>query len=184
MMLETGRLIMREFEADDWSAVYELESDPEVRRYQRADPMSEEQSKEYVARAITRWSEQPRRDYCLAIVLKTWDQFIGVCRVRISDFESRQGLIGYDVHRGYWNRGYATEAARRVIAFGFSELSLHRISAQCNAENRASARVLEKCWMRLEAHFREHLFVKGEWRDDLQYAILEEEWRNGMVVSG
>lgn len=175
---------MRELEADDWNAVYELESNPEIRRYQRGDPMSEEQSKECVARAIARRSEQPRRDYWLAIILKTEDKLIGVCRVSISDFESLQGFIGYDVYRGYWNHGYATEAAKMVIAFGFSELSLHRISAQCNAENTASARVLEKCGMRLEGHFREHLFVKGKWRDDLEYAILEEEWRKGTVATG
>lgn len=76
----------------------------------------------------------------------------------------------------YWGLGYASEAARAMLAFGFNEIELHRIWAQCNAENQASWRVLEKLGMRLEGRLRQDDFFKGRWWDDLIYAILENEW--------
>jgi RimJ/RimL family protein N-acetyltransferase len=64
-----------------------------------------------------------------------------------------------------------------MLAFGFERLDLHRIWAECVADNRASARVLEKLGMRREAHFRESGFFKGRWWDSLVYAMLDHEWR-------
>jgi RimJ/RimL family protein N-acetyltransferase len=74
-------------------------------------------------------------------------------------------------------RGYATEAARAMLTYGFDSLGSHRIWAECNADNAASAHVLEKLGMRREAHFREHDYFKDRWWDTLIYAMLDREWR-------
>ena len=177
-MLETERLILREFKKSDWRAVYEYFSDPEVFRYQRGGPYSAEQSQEYVERAIRRRKEKSRQHYEFAIILKSESRLIGAVRLSINDAASRQGNIGYDLNRNYWGRGFGTEVARSIVNFGFNELKLHRITAGCNADNHASAHVLEKCGMRREAFFREDLFAKGAWRNELVYAILEQEWRS------
>ena len=58
-------------------------------------------------------------------------------------------------------------------------LSLHRIWATCDVDNRASARILEKVGMRREGHLRHSVRRKGEWRDSYLYAILEPEWQDG-----
>ncbi len=182
-MLETERLILREFEKADWEAVSDYFSDPEVYRYQRGGPYSSDQAQEYVNRAIERRLQQPRQHYEYVIVLKSESQLIGAVRLSINDVANGQGNIGYDLIRKYWGRGFGTEAAQRMINFGFNELKLHRITAGCNADNHASAHVLEKCHMRLEAHFHEDLFVKGSWRNELIYAILEQEWQPSNLTS-
>jgi len=77
-------------------------------------------------------------------------------------------------HRGH---GYATEAAAAMLGLGFEGLGLHRIVGRLDARNDASARVLERLGMRREAHFVENEFVKGEWCDELVYAMLASEWQ-------
>jgi RimJ/RimL family protein N-acetyltransferase len=90
----------------------------------------------------------------------------------------RQASIGYEIAPRYWGKGYATEAARAMVAFGFGELRLHRIWARCVADNVASYRVLEKVGMRREGCLREEEWIKGRWRDTLVYGILDHEWRS------
>jgi [ribosomal protein S5]-alanine N-acetyltransferase len=92
--------------------------------------------------------------------------------------DPRQANIGYEIAPGYWGEGYASEAARVVVAFGFGELRLHRIWARCVAENVASYRVLEKTGMRREGRLREEEWMKGRWWDTLVYGILDHEWRS------
>ena len=84
--------------------------------------------------------------------------------------------ICYELDPRYWGCGYATEAARALLAFGFKELGLHRIWARCIAENVAS-RVLEKISIRQEGRLREKEWMKGRWWDTLLYTILEHEWQ-------
>ena len=81
------------------------------------------------------------------------------------------------LHRQYWGKGYATEAARRMLRFGFEDLKLHRIWASVAPDNTASVHVLEKIGMRREALHLKADWLKDCWRDTFIYAILEEEWR-------
>ncbi len=85
--------------------------------------------------------------------------------------------LGYWVGRPYWGRGYATEAARAVIEYGFSVLGLHRICATHFSWNTASGRVMEKCGMVHEAHLREHVRRQGVFEDLDLWGILDDEWR-------
>ena len=87
-----------------------------------------------------------------------------------------QGEIGFTVHPAHQRKGYATEAARPLLDFGFGTVGWHRVVGRTEARNIASARVLEKLGMRREAHFVENEWVKGEWQSELVYAILAEEW--------
>jgi RimJ/RimL family protein N-acetyltransferase len=104
------------------------------------------------------------------------EQLIGNCGLRVNNPQQREGNIGYELAPGYWGCGYATEAARAMLAFGFDGLGLHRIWAECVADNVASAHVLQKLGMRCEAHLREHEHFKGRWWDSLVYAMLDHEW--------
>jgi RimJ/RimL family protein N-acetyltransferase len=63
------------------------------------------------------------------------------------------------------------------VRLGFKELGLHRIVGRLNGRNTASARVLERLGMRREAHFVQNQIVKGDWEDEVVYAMLEDEWR-------
>jgi len=178
MELETERLILREFQEGDWQAMHEYASDPEVVRYMQWMPKTEEETREYVRRAIANQQEELRRNYQFVLILKAEKRLIGQCSIiNVSSPEDGEAGMVYVLKRDFWNRGYMTEAVERVIHFGFSELGLHRIYATLAPENVSSARVLEKAGMRREGHLREHKWVKGEWRDSLLYAILESERR-------
>jgi RimJ/RimL family protein N-acetyltransferase len=175
-VIHTKRLKLRDFEKEDWKAVHDYASDPEVVRYVDFGPNTEEESKNFVQRALAQQKEQPRNSFSLAIVLEAENALIGGCGIYVSNPSNREGYIGYVLNRNFWRRGYATETAQELLEFGFNQLKLHRIFATCDAENVASARVLEKIGMQQEGHFRENGWVKGRWRDSLLCAILDHEW--------
>jgi len=106
-------------------------------------------------------------------------ELVGDVLLTWASAEHRQGEIGYVLHPEHAGRGYVTEAAREMLRLGFDGLGLHRIVGRLDARNAASARVLERLGMRREAHLRENEFVKGEWTDELVYALLAREWRAG-----
>jgi [ribosomal protein S5]-alanine N-acetyltransferase len=89
---------------------------------------------------------------------------------------TQEADIGYELNPKHWNNGFATEAASAIADFGFSHFGVHRIWADCIAENTGSAHVLEKLGMKLEGRLREHKYFKGRWWDTLMYAILADEW--------
>lgn len=115
----------------------------------------------------------------LVIELKSNRKVIGIVGygVTVIDEQHKQGMVGWFLGREYQKKGYATEAARAIISFGFSELGLHRISARTGKDNIPSWKLMERLGMRREAHFRESHTVKGEWRDEFIYAVLAHEWQ-------
>jgi RimJ/RimL family protein N-acetyltransferase len=128
--------------------------------------------------------QEPRLKFQFAVTLKSTGQLIGNCGVRRDALGAFEGDIGYELDPDHWNKGYATEAARAVLHFGFTQMSLHRISAQCVAENISSAHVLEKLGMRQEGRLRENLYFKDRWWDTLIYAVLYHEWQARSEAQG
>nr|MDO8099181.1 GNAT family protein [Candidatus Njordarchaeota archaeon] len=176
--IATEHLKLREFDQDDWVSVHKYASDSEVVRYMTWGPNSKEDTRNFVLQAIAYQREQPRKNFDLAIILKEDDTLIDGCSIRVSDPDNREGWVGYLLRRQYWRRGYATEATKALLAFGFNQLHLHRIYAICDTENAPSIRVLQKMGMRREGLLREHKWQKGKWRDSFVYAIIDHEWRS------
>jgi len=175
--LQTDRLILRDFVAGDWRAAHTYAADPEVVRYMEWGPNDEAMSRAFIERVVALQRAEPRRDFELAITLRADDELIGGCGFHISDPQNRAGWLGYILARQHWGQGYATEAARALLRFGFEHFGLHRIWATCDPRNAASAHVLEKIGMRREGHLRENKLQRGSWRDSYLYAILEHEPR-------
>lgn len=93
---------------------------------------------------------------------------------------ARQAEIGWALDPAVQGSGLGTELARELLAIGFDELSLHRVTAICFAENTASMRIMEKIGMRLEAHFvADSLHREEGWLDSLSYGLLASEWASG-----
>ena len=176
MRLVTARLVVREFAEDDWSALHAFESDPEAVRYQSYEPRTAEGCRELIRLSLADPAEQPRRVYDLAVLRRAEGDLIGRCGLKLAGAAQREGTLWYILHRAHWGRGYIPEAARALLDVGFAELGLHRVWADCDPANAASIRVLEKLGLRREAHFREHLWLKGAWADSLIYAVLDREW--------
>ena len=179
MQLTTERLILREFAESDWQAVHEYGADPEVVRFMLWGPNTEDETRAFVARAMESARKEPRRDHEMAVTLRQGGRLIGGCGLNLGPPANRAAMIGYCFHRAYWGHGYATEAARALVGFGFGTLGLHRIWATCEPDNAASAHVLEKLGMLREGLMRQDGYVRGTWRDSLLYAVLEGEWRAG-----
>jgi [ribosomal protein S5]-alanine N-acetyltransferase len=175
--LVTPRLVLRELDADDGPAIQRYAGDIEVVRHLDWGPNTPEDTDGFLATAAAAREAVPRTAYHLAIVLKTASRLIGGCRIEIRSPAHGSGDLGYVLARHVWGQGYATEATRALLEFGFERLALRRIWATCDVENHASARVLEKIGMRREGQLRQNVRRRGEWRDSYLYAILEPEWR-------
>lgn len=174
MNLTTQRLVLREFVETDWEAVLAYQSDPLYLRYYAWTGRTEAEARGFVGWFLADQHEQPRHRFQLAIEAE--GRLIGNCGVRVNDPILREGNIGFELDSRYWGNGYATEAARELMRFGFKELDLHRIWASCVAENHGSARVLEKLGMRQEGYFREKEHYQGRWWDQRLFAMLNHEW--------
>jgi len=98
------------------------------------------------------------------------------------DRESRNAELGYWIGQPFWSRGYATEAAHIVVAFGFAYFALHKIHAKCMASNLRSVRVLEKIGMRREGLRTEHFHKESTgFHDVAEYGILIRDWNARQV---
>jgi ribosomal-protein-serine acetyltransferase len=96
----------------------------------------------------------------------------GIASLHRLDWSRLSAGLGYWVRASRQGRGYATEAARALVEYGFAELHLHRIEAHVALENRASQRIPEKLGFTREGVARENEYINGSWLDHIQYGIL------------
>lgn len=174
MYIKTERLIIRNFELDDWKEVYEYTSKKSVMKYMPEGVLTERDTKEFINRNIGDSAEK------FAVILADEDILIGHVEF-FKYFGEHSYEIGWVFNPKYYNKGYATEAASAIVKYGFEDLKLHRIVATCQPENIPSYRVMEKIGMRREGYFKKCIPHGDQWWDEYYYAILEEEWDNQMV---
>ena len=176
MQLATDRLILREFVEDDWGALHAIESIPDVVRYQSFAPRSEDDARVYVQGIIVSARELPRTTFDLAITIKGDDTLRGRVGMMRNAAETREAMLWFVIAPAAAGKGYATEAAGAMLAYAFEALKLHRVYGDCDERNVASARVMEKLGMRREGHFLQNVWIKDEWCDSLNFAMLDHEW--------
>ena len=181
--IRTQRLILRPFAESDLEDLHAIQSLPEVARYLYWEPRDREQVRLALLSMVRGWALTAEGDVlALAVVLPPAGTVIGDVILKWSSVAHRQGEIGYVFHPRYGGQGFATEAAAAVLRLGFDDLRLHRIFGRIDGRNTASARVLERLGMRREAHFIQNEIVKGEWTDEVVYALTETEWRTLAVM--
>jgi [ribosomal protein S5]-alanine N-acetyltransferase len=176
MRIETARLVLREFAADDWRAVQAYQCDPRYLVFYGRQPPTDTEAQAFVGRFLEWQADEPRWRMQLAICRPGSAEPIGNVGLRRAAAGAPSADMGYELDPAFWGRGYATEAARALLDHGFRVLGLHRIHAHCLAENAASARVLEKLGMRLEGRLIQAERVGGRWHDVLLYGTLAHEW--------
>jgi ribosomal-protein-alanine N-acetyltransferase len=159
--VESDRLSLREYALADVAAVHAYASDPSVTRFLVWGPNTADDTRQFIARAVARSESLDRISFNLAVIHNESQRLIGGAALRVVDRERQHAEIGYLLNREFWNQGYATEAARALLGFGFNRLRLRRISATCEPDNRASARVLQKAGMQFEAVIDSHPLVRG-----------------------
>jgi len=175
--LRGRRVVLRRFQPRDVAAFVAYRSRPEVARYQSWDaPYPAEEGERFVREMMTRDPDTPGEWFQFAVALRQTGQLIGDCAAVPQADDPRQCEIGFTIAPAYQGYGYATEAVRLLVGYLFGS-DKHRITASCDVRNAASVAVLERVAMRREGHLRQSTWAKGEWTDDLLYALLSDEWQ-------
>ncbi len=178
--METERLLLRPIDpVGDIDAMHAYLSRADVCAYIPLRPSTREQVAEQYADPERRRTSltEPKQALRVAVVLKSTGELIGDVMLFWRSGEHRSGEVGYVFHPVHHGNGYATEAVRVLLRLGFEDLGLHRITGRIDQRNPASAAVLTKVGMRQEAVLVENEWFKGEWSTEVDFAILEQEWR-------
>ncbi len=170
MEINTSRLMIRKFSTNDWQDVFRYTSNSEVMHYIPEGVMTEEKAKQFV---LTNRGENA--EY-FPVILAEENKLIGHL-VFFKYFGAHTYEIGWVFDPDYCNKGYASEAAKAMLAYGFEHMKLHRIIATCQPENIPSYKVMEKIGMRREGYFKKCIPAGDGWWDEYYYAILREEWK-------
>lgn len=172
--LVTERLLMRLHREDDLDALLAIYSDPDVARYLLEDPWTRESAEDQMPKRLGRTGPESESG-ALALVIEHEGRVIGDIAIWTTDETRRKVEIGWVIAPHAAGHGFATEAARGLTIAAFRAYDLHRLEAQLDARNAASARVCERVGLVREAHLRQNWWSKGEWTDTLIFGLLASE---------
>lgn len=188
LVIETKRLILRPMRMTDVDDLLEYQSKPEIVKYIPWPPRTREQVIEAAEKTIAtgKFDIQEEGDYIVLV----WElkngpgvdnneigQVIGQSNMGLRSKRDSCADIGWVTHPGFQRNGYAFEATRALMAFGFEALPFHRIIADIDTRNPESAAMAEKLGMRREGEFKDSEFFKGDWCSMWLYAILKSEFK-------
>lgn len=170
----TERLRLRAFKADDAEVVHKLAGAFEIADTTLCIPHPYERSQadEWITSHKKRFED--KIEIVFAITLKLDSQLIGSISLT-PRFEFDQAELGYWIGKPYWSKGYASEAVKGLIKFGFEQLNLNRVHAHHFVRNPASGKVLNKCGMKYEGTLRQHIKKDDRYEDIDFYGILKSE---------
>jgi [ribosomal protein S5]-alanine N-acetyltransferase len=172
-LIETSRLLIRQFVPSDYNDLYEYLSDPVTYLFEPGEPVSLDAAQKLA-------SQRAAGNAFLAVILKQENKMIG--HLYFEPLEPREWMtweLGYIFNPKYQRQGYASEASAALVEHAFSQLHAHRIMARCNPENVASWKLLEKIGFSREGHFRKCAFFRRDaggrpiWTDAYEYSKLE-----------
>ena len=175
--VRTERLLLRPLTPGDADGLLAYRSRADVSRYVPFEPMSRNDILERIA---GQWSRTELTDEGQALTLgaevAATGELAGDVILMWHSREHAGGEVGYVLNPALGGHGYATEAAAGMLRLGFEELGLHRIVARIDEDNEASARLARRLGMRQEARLVQNEFFKGRWSNELDFAMLAEEW--------
>lgn len=177
MLLKTERLNLRPLLITDLAKIHALHSLPETDAFNTLGIPENIQSTENL---LHQWLQAqitfPRTAYIFCMEVIATNNFVGLIALNLGKTNYKSAEVWYKTHVNYWKKGFTTEALQKVLDFAFNDLKLHRIEAGCAVENVASIKVLEKAGMTREGRKRKILPIRGEWKDNYFYAILDEDY--------
>jgi len=178
--VEAERIVLRRFTMRDLPVFVAYRSDPDVARYQGWEaPYPRATGARMIRDLLRQHPDTPGQWFQFGIELRATGELVGDCASGTDLEDPRQAEVGFTLRPDFQGRGYATEAARALLGYLFGARAKHRVTARCDPRNTASVGVLGRLGMRREGHLLESTWAKGEWTDDLLFAILEHEWRAG-----
>jgi RimJ/RimL family protein N-acetyltransferase len=179
MEINTERLLLREITWNDLDQIHGLHSVPEVDEFNTLGiPQDLEETRELIRSDIEAKNVDPQSKYTWRIIELNSGDFAGLAGMTLSNDKYRLGEIYYKLLPAFWGKGYATEVAKSLIVSGFDTFKLHKVEAGVATDNERSIRVLEKAGMKREGLRRKILPIRGEWKDNYHYAIVEDDPRD------
>ena len=180
MKLETERLILRDIEAGDEASIIEGLNNLNVTQFMLGVPFpyGEEHAKGLVKSSLAAQSVDPREDYNFRILIKPGTDISGGVRLSRVNREKGMATLGYWMAESHWGKGYASEAARKMLDFGFNDIGLKNIQAHVTADNVGSNKMLEKLGFELESVLKRHrkLASTGKVHDEHVYRLLKDRY--------
>lgn len=175
IILITRRLVLRPFTLQDAPEVSRLVADRQIAAttLNIPYPYPPGNAEAWIGGHAARFAEGRGANF--AVTSKSDGALMGSISLVIFP-EHRHAEMGYWLGRQFWGQGFATEAARAVLDYGFETVGLHRIYAQHFGTNPASGRVMQKIGMTYEGRRREHVLKWDRFEDSVQYGILRSEW--------
>lgn len=178
MKIESERLELREIAWKDLENIHALYSLPETDEFNTLGiPENIEMTKNHIQSMIETQNETDRKSFNWKVIRKDINIFIGMAGISLSANRFKLGEIYYELLPSQWGKGYATEVAKTLIKVGFDHFHLHKVEAGVATENIRSIRILEKAGMLREGLRRKILPIRGEWKDNYHYAIVEDDPR-------
>jgi len=173
----TARLVLRQLVPSDAEKILEYRSRPEVSRYLSWGVESQAAIQSQIETLAFVDPDSPGPWYQLGIVLRSSNELIGDCGFRVHENEPRQVEFGISLAPDVHCQGYATEALGALLRYFFVGLRKHRAFASVDPRNLRSIKLMERLGLRNEAHFVKSLWFKGEWVDDMIFAVLASDWK-------
>ncbi|MCR8842461.1 GNAT family N-acetyltransferase [Paenibacillus sp. SC116] len=169
--LYTERLHLRKMKESDSSSLFTIWSDPDVTQFMNVTSFTNEDQAKDMIKLLDELSKD-NKAIRLSIIEMESNEIIGSCGFNYLDFEHAKAEIGYDMAKAYWGKGYASEAVRSLLDYGFSTLNLNRIEAKVELENVSSIKLLQKLNFTLEGTLRQYERVNGRFNDLHMYSKL------------
>jgi ribosomal-protein-alanine N-acetyltransferase len=171
--IKTARLVLRKLTLEDTPEIYFLRSDEQVLKYiGRAPATSINDARDFILNIQANAEKGESILWAIAMNTKPGELIGTICYWRLQP-EHYRAEIGYTLHPKFWRKGIMKEAIEAVLEYGFEVMKLHSIEARLNADNHASAALLEKTGFTRDAHFREDFFFNDKFFDTLVYSRLK-----------
>lgn len=175
--IQTARLTIRKYVESDYDDLLKLQSDPDVVRFLLYGAKDAAQVRESLRQRMAPPPlDNDGQAATWAVTLTESGQHLGEVTFFMVSVQHRMGEIGFVFRPEAHGHGYGSEAVVELLRIGFEDLRLHRLIGRCDGRNTASAALMKRIGMRQEAHFVSNEFLKGEWTDELVFAMLDHEW--------
>jgi RimJ/RimL family protein N-acetyltransferase len=172
----TERLVLRSIHLDDAEAIYQYRSDSRTNQYQNWIPKTINDVYDFINNRVSPTIDVIDTWYQFVIMKKEQSDILGDIGVHFLDSGKEQVELGCTFDKKFQGKGYATEAMKETIHFLFNILHKRRIIVSTDPRNIKAIRLAERLGFRKEALCKESIRIHGEWADDLQYAVLKDEW--------
>lgn len=181
------RLRFKPVTQDDYLQVSELFSNEQVMRYALIDCLQTDAERlVFFTQIMQQKTATGLQWIAFSVFENTAEQlFVGLADFELTPYGEMGGLaeIGYFISPEHWGKGYASEICQMLFGICFQQYHAHKVYAACNAENKASEKVMIKAGMQKEAELRQHRLKNGNWHNELRYSILESEFKSQYPIS-